>query len=493
MSIEEIVNELKYYNGKMPKEALEAAITQKDEITPELLNMLDYALKNIEQICNGTDKFFGYSYALLLLAEFKEKRAFKYIIELLNKDQEIIEYILGDSFTDYLARLLASTYDGDDKALFSIIENNEIDEFVRSCALLSLSILYLNGVKDRGFIVNYFRKLIETKNEDYDSYIYYELFDEIKNLKLIELSDLVEKLYKVVEEKDDIEELEKIFKNKNYKINKNEYPFRPYYEYMHDSINLIQMWECFANNNNEEFENSKYYEEYKRMINKRKKKNPIHDLDTFEALEHIDYFVSKAEWYLDMSEDEKAHELLKLAWVNVKALCEKNEISTIEDYEQEYESCFYLSDWIQDYKSILEYSDKEEDMHELISVCSDIEITFSLEADFFLKQTLVRSRAKAEFKLGNEEKAIRIIQRYLNLNPNWVWGYIEMADWYDDKKNKEKYNLQKSKEILTHAEETVKEDLDVVYERLSYLYKELGQKELSQSYSQKAKDIIMRK
>lgn len=492
MNIEEIVNELKYYNGKMPKEALEEAIKQKDEIIPKLLEMLDYTLKNAEQICNGTDEFFGYSYAIFLLAEFKEKKAFKYIIELLSKEQEIIEYILGESFPDYLARILASTYGGDDNALFSIIENNNIDEFVRSCALQTFSILYLNGVKDREFILDYYRKLIENKKQEDNSYLYYEIFDNVKNLRLIELKDIIDKTYSAVEQKDDIVELEKIFKDENYKIDRNDFPFKPFYEYIHDSIELIESLICFDDNYNEEFEDSKYYDEYKRMLNKRKRKNRIDDMYTFETLERIDFFVSKAEWYLDMGEDNKAYELLKLAWINVKSLCEKNEISTIEDYEQEYESCFYLSDWIQDYINILDYSNKEDDIRELISLCSDIEITLILESDFFLKQTLIRTRARAEFKLGNEEKAIRIIQRYLSLNPNWVWGYIEMADWYDDKKNKEKYNIQKVKEILLKAEETVKEDLDVVYERLSYVYKELGNKELAQSYSQKAREMIMK-
>jgi len=157
MNVEEIVNELKYCNGKMPKGALQEAIEQKDKIIPELLKMLEYASKNIEQICSGTDNFFGYSYAMFLLAEFNEKEAFKYMLELLNKDQEIIDYILGDSYPDYLPRIIASIYNGDDEALFSIIEDNNKDQFVRSSVLQAFSILYLNDVKDREFIVNYYR------------------------------------------------------------------------------------------------------------------------------------------------------------------------------------------------------------------------------------------------------------------------------------------------------------------------------------------------
>ena len=58
-----------------------------------------------------------------------------------------MEYILGDDFPDYLPRLLASTYNGDDESLFKIIENNRIDEFIRSSVLQTFAILYLDNVK----------------------------------------------------------------------------------------------------------------------------------------------------------------------------------------------------------------------------------------------------------------------------------------------------------------------------------------------------------
>ena len=69
--------------------------------------MLEYTKENLEKIYNETDEFFGYTYAYFLLAEFKEPKAFPYLIDLLNKDEEIVEYILGDDYPDYLPRLLA--------------------------------------------------------------------------------------------------------------------------------------------------------------------------------------------------------------------------------------------------------------------------------------------------------------------------------------------------------------------------------------------------
>ena len=150
------MEQLKYYTEDLPKEALKEAIKHKAEITPKLLEMLEYTKNNLEKIYYEEDEFFGYIYPIFLLAEFKETKAFPYLIDLINRDEDenedIVDYIIRDDYPEYLPRLLASTYNGDDKALFDIIENNALKEFVRSSVHQTFAILYLNGIKDRDFI-----------------------------------------------------------------------------------------------------------------------------------------------------------------------------------------------------------------------------------------------------------------------------------------------------------------------------------------------------
>ena len=157
MELNEIVKKLKYYTPELPKKAITESLKHKEEITPKLLEMLKYTKENLDKIYGEEDEFFGYTYAYFLLAEFREPKAFLYLIDLLNKDEEIIDYIIGDDYPEYVPRLLASTYNGDDNALFDIIENNQINEFIRCSTLQTFAILYLYGVKDRNFLVNYLK------------------------------------------------------------------------------------------------------------------------------------------------------------------------------------------------------------------------------------------------------------------------------------------------------------------------------------------------
>ena len=102
---------------------------------------------------------------------------------------------------------------------------------------------------------------------------------------------------------------------------------------------------------------------------------------------------------------------------------------------------------------------------------------FNNKNEIYWKEHSIRYRSNAEFRLGNEEKATKIIEDYLKTKPEWVWGYIEMADWYFNKRDEKHYDLEKAKEILLRAEyvEGI-EEVDVVSERLEDIYKELNDK-----------------
>ena len=268
MEIKEIVKELEHYNEELPKEALQKAMEYKEEMIPELLKMLEYTKENLENIINEKDEFYGYIYAFFLLAEFREKRAFPYLIDLINKGEEYVEYIIGEDYPDYLPRLLASLYNGEDQALFDIIENDKYDEFIRSSVLQTFAILYLNNEKSREFILNYFRKLINEKEENDNSYLYEEILTETSHLKLKVLKNDIENIYYLIENEEEKQDLESQLEEDN-EINRNIYPFKPFYEYIYDTVGIMEEWQCFRYIEDEEFENSDDYKVCQYIMQKR--------------------------------------------------------------------------------------------------------------------------------------------------------------------------------------------------------------------------------
>lgn len=521
MEVNEIIEELKYYNEDLPKEALKEAINHKKEITPKLLEMLEYTKNNLEKIYYEEDNFFGYNYAIYLLAEFREKKAFPYLIDLLHRDEnqsdDIVEYILGDDYPGFLPRLLASTYNGDDKALFDIIEDRNINEFIRSSTLATFEILYLNDVKDRNFIVEYFKKLINNFQEE-STCLEDEIIDETKNLRLIELDGTIDKLFNFEDSEEEFQELKEVFANKDYKINKNVFPFKGLCEYIYDTIGIMEDWQCFRYREDREFEQSNAYKvcEYlKFKRNENIKKLGSNDLcwcgsgkkfknccmkdvesEDFNKFDFIDDCVCKAEWYLERNEIKKACSTFKMCLNYVQDIFKEKNVKSISEYDERFKGFDFLLNWLQKYDEILAMYDEEDKLYDRIKLWDNIEeiLDFNDDENLYWKELAVRSKANAEFKLGNEEKATKIIRDYLSENANWIWGYIEMADWYIYKRNKKYYNLEKAKSILTEAEKIDdEEDMIAVYERLINIYDELGNKEKSKEYEKKWDEYVNRK
>lgn len=513
MDINEIIEHFKYYTPQLPREAITEALEHKEEITPKLIEMLEYTKNNLDKIYYEEDEFFGYTYAYFLLAEFKEQKAFPYLIDLLNKDEEIIDYIIGDDFPGYVPRLLASTYNGDDKALFDIIENNQINEFVRCSTLQTFAILYLYGVKDRNFLVNYLKKLLNEKDEKDNSYLYEEIIEEVCHLKLIELAEDIEKIMYIIENKEEREDLRKILKEES-KINRNIYPFKPFYEYIYDTVGIMEEWQCFRYIEDEEFENSDDYKVCQYIIQKREEKYSDVKMDIgrndlcycgsgkkykkccinknnnydLEKLNSIDELVCKAEWYLKREENKKGSHLLRIAWFDVQDICKSNNIKSISEYDEKYDGYDSLLNWIQTYEDVLAMSEEKDKLYERLELWNTIEEIFDLdnENELYWRERAIREKANTEFRLGNEEKAIKMIEDYLIIKPNWVWGYVEMADWYDDERDLEHYNLEKAKKILLKAEEIEKiEEIDAVLERLWGIYRKLGDENNTKIYATK--------
>ncbi len=245
------LHEVKNNNGKFPREILLKAIEKMDEIIPELLEILEYTLKNAENLAEEED-YIGHIYALYLLAQFREQSAFPIICSLLNMPYEILDKLLGDMITEGMPSILASVFNGDVKLLKSIIENEEIDEFIRSSALESLVTLVAQGIITRDEVVSYLQNLFHGGLKREYSYVWdalvgcnYHIYPEetIKDIELAYDDDLVDPLsisFGEIKEqlgKSKQSVLDELLEDQRYQL-------------IDDTIRELEYWACFEQEGN---------------------------------------------------------------------------------------------------------------------------------------------------------------------------------------------------------------------------------------------------
>jgi len=172
MEIPEILEELRSFEeGKFPREALEAAVAQRDRITPALLDIVQGVADDPRSL-EEDHNYAAYMRAVFLLAQFREKRAYEPIVRFFTESDEETLDLTGDFTTVDLNRVLACVSCGDDSLIRELIENPEINEYVRDAALRSLVSLVTYGDKTREEVVDYFASLFREKLERESSLVW---------------------------------------------------------------------------------------------------------------------------------------------------------------------------------------------------------------------------------------------------------------------------------------------------------------------------------
>ncbi len=151
--------------GGFPKKALQEIIARKEEMIPHLLAILESVHADPAAFIGGP-KAVHCIYAAYLLAQFRETRAYRPLMALMNLGERIPQDLFEDSITEDMHNIVASVYDGDEEPLRNLIENHDADEFARACAgLETYPVLVHAGVMTMESVEGYFRELFEGKLE----------------------------------------------------------------------------------------------------------------------------------------------------------------------------------------------------------------------------------------------------------------------------------------------------------------------------------------
>src|SRR6516164_739601 len=191
METAEIMHQFERATAKFARAAVEAAEARPEEITPELLRILEETVDRAAQL-DAEGDYMAHLYAMFLLAQFRETRAYPLVVRFSSLQGDLLYSLCGDFITEDLGRVLASVCGGELAGIQSLIENEATDEWVRGAALSSLVTLVAAGKKSRDEIVSYFAGLFRSKlvgkwSHVWDSLVCYssdlypeELLDDIK-------------------------------------------------------------------------------------------------------------------------------------------------------------------------------------------------------------------------------------------------------------------------------------------------------------------------
>ncbi|MCP4111212.1 MAG: DUF1186 domain-containing protein [Desulfobacteraceae bacterium] len=250
MELQDILEELKYNKGYFPHEAVTEAIINRESVIPDLLKIIEYSTDNIDSLADE-DGYFAHIFAMYLLAQFKEKRAFKPLINFFSVPGEIAINFTGDVVTEDMGRIFASVFDGDTELLKSLIENENADEYIRAAAMSAFVALVANGKMPREETLNYFKELFNSeKLSRKPSHVWSALIDRCTDLYPDEVyEEIKEVFYKDLPDPHFIhlkDVKETLNKGKEKTVDELLENYR--YSLIEDTVRELEHWACFRQN-----------------------------------------------------------------------------------------------------------------------------------------------------------------------------------------------------------------------------------------------------
>ena len=151
---EQILTELSVVRDTQPVEALAAADLHREALTNPLVQGILRGLQDPAGSSENDATLF--SYAMYLLAKWRERRAYPLMVRWLSLPGEGAFEIGGDTVTQEGSRFLASTCGGDLEPIKALILNREANEYSRSQAVEALALLAAWGELPYESVVDYF-------------------------------------------------------------------------------------------------------------------------------------------------------------------------------------------------------------------------------------------------------------------------------------------------------------------------------------------------
>ncbi len=137
---------LTYIGESDPIAVLNEASAFREQLAPYLVSTLETLAADPTPA--QEQDYALHLHALVLLAEWRDERAYRPAVAFSRQPKARAEILFGDFAGELLNRCLASVFDGDMHVLVTLAEDDEVSEWLRLVALDALSICAVNGDAD---------------------------------------------------------------------------------------------------------------------------------------------------------------------------------------------------------------------------------------------------------------------------------------------------------------------------------------------------------
>jgi len=172
VSADAVFDQLKSITQPPSEDIFNEVEKRQEEISPLLLKEVASFADNPGVVGRLGDDYIRHVVSLFILAYLRKKEAYPLIIKLISHSGDKVVHLTGEVFIEALGRILASVCDGDLQPIKSVVENVNLNPWIRSAALDSFMVLWKEDVLSRDEVIAYLKELMVSKLEQTPGYVW---------------------------------------------------------------------------------------------------------------------------------------------------------------------------------------------------------------------------------------------------------------------------------------------------------------------------------
>jgi hypothetical protein len=193
MQAEDVLRALAEDATNRCEEALASADAHREALVGALLDTLERGIA--DPIGASKEEASTFSYALYLLAKWREPRAYPYVIRWLSLPEEEPFDIAGDIVTQDGSRILAGVCDGNLEPIKALIMDRQADEYGRSAGVTALALLAAWAEVPRAHVIDWFLWLAREGLEREPSAVWDSLAADSADIEALDLFSELRRAY----------------------------------------------------------------------------------------------------------------------------------------------------------------------------------------------------------------------------------------------------------------------------------------------------------